>query len=96
MEMIGLSKHTTATSLISLLWIISSRQIFCLNKISDIIMENKTFYYQDLSTYPSKVVTVEYTVQYPKTFAHCGHLILDIYTKQRNLNRKTQCSNHKH
>ena len=35
-------------------------------------------------------------MQYPKTFAHCGHLILDIYKKQRNLNRKTQCSNHKH
>ena len=94
--MIGLSKHTTATSLISLLWIIFSRQMFCLNTFSDIIMENKTFYYQHLSTYPSKVVTVEYTVQYPKTFAHCGHLILDIYTKQKNLNRKTQCSNQKH
>ena len=96
MELICLGKHTSATIWISLLWTISSRQTFCFTTISDIIMANSTFYYQRLSIYPSKVVIVEYTVQYPKTFAHCGHLVLDIYTTQGNLNRQTQCSNQDH
>ena len=57
------------------------------------ITNDTTFYYQELSKYPSRLATIEFSVQYQYNTT-TGPLILDIYTDKHDaLNAADECLN---
>ena len=67
--------------------------------ISDVVTKDTSFYYRQFQTFPSKLVTLEYSVVFNMTRINkqCGgevcRVILDIYTTEYDQNLKTNCSN---
>ena len=52
------------------------------------IKKDTSFYYRNLSTYPSTLATVEYAILYERTFT----INFDIYTTQNHKNTQRKCS----
>ena len=66
--------------------------------ISNVVTKDTNFYYRQFPTFPSKLVTLEYTVTFNLTNVnhHCGrescNVILDIYTTKEDKNFQKNCS----
>ena len=88
-------EHETLFSLICLYFI--HWNVVYSASLSGTILNDTTFYYKNLDTYPSKLATVEYSVWYnPNTAAgQCSSCYprLDIYTTRDDKNLVTNCAN---
>ena len=89
-------EHETLFSLICLYfsqWIVVYSAIIIWN----VILNDTTFYYKNLDTYPSKLATIEYSVWYNINTAagQCSSCYprLDIYTTRDDKNLETNCAN---
>ena len=64
--------------------------------ISDEITQDTDFYYIKLSSYPSKLATIEYHISYKPAFlpkyTGCEFPVFDIYTEDGHENLKSHCS----
>ena len=67
--------------------------------ISDMVTEDTSFYYRQFQMFPSKLITLEYSVMFniSKIYRLCGRVgcivLLDIYTTEYDKNLKINCSN---